>query len=398
MKILFSHYLIDDDCPPVRTNRAISQGLRNLGHEVCLHRSAVPSQPVSHHPSAAPARRRSAQLRGKLWFSKITASNLAMARRDRQAIQEFQPDVILCRQDAYCVSMAMAARQTKVPLVIYADAPVAYESRMYPPPYRWHPPFLAEALESWGLKQCSAITATSHPTVAKIREYGLKAPIHIIPNGLHPERYPERSDTRSRSEREALGITAPRVLAFQGGFRAFHGIDKLRDLMLATAHRNDIHWLLIGDGPERTAVEATVSGRVKATFLGNRKPEEIGQLLSLVDVAIAPHNLVKGIFYLSPLKVIEYAAAGCAVIASAQGDIPWLLDYGKAGVLLGSNDVESWAAEVNALLDDPERCRTLGQTARAYVMKNFTWQAIANQYAQVLQSVVSPTTHAAPLG
>lgn len=383
MKILFSHYLIDEDCPPARTNRAIGHELRSLGHEVLPHRSFGPPREVRLDPAGAGGIR--PLLKGKVWFAKAVARNVAMSRRDARAIREFRPDVILARQDAYCISMAMAAIRSGVPLVTYADAPVAYETRLYPSQSRWHPPGLAEALERRGLAASRAITTTSRPTARKLAEYGLGVPMWLVPNGLHPERYPELSNGRRQGLRRELGISAPLVLGFQGTFRGFHGIDRLRDIILATAHRPDIHWLLIGDGPERPALEAAVAGRVAATFLGRRPPEEVGTLLGLVDIAVAPHQFVPGIFHLSPLKIIEYAAAGCAVVAGAQGDIPWLLDEGRVGVVLEDPEIPAWTAAIEGLIDDAPGRMALGHAAREHALSRFTWHHIAERYDRVLR-------------
>src|SRR5262245_38524737 len=124
MKILFSHYLVDDDNPPARIVHAVAQELRGLGHEVDVHRSfgpLGPSQPGGTDRAGA-GRRRTQAIRDRLWFARAVARNVPMYRRDLQAIQRYQPDVIVARQDAYCVSMALAARQSGVPLVTYADA------------------------------------------------------------------------------------------------------------------------------------------------------------------------------------------------------------------------------------------------------------------------------------
>lgn len=394
MRILFSHYLLDDDNPPVRTNQAIAEQLRALGHEVELHRSAGPPwtpRTMVSGPSAASQASALQHLRNRVWFARATARNRAAYRRDRVALARYRPDAVLVRHDAYWCSMAWAAPRAGIPLVTYVDAPMAYETRLYNAAHRWHPPGLVEWIERQALRTSQALTATSHPTAQKVGEdYGVTVPIRVIANGLHPERFPELAESERRSAQQALGINAATcVLGFQGTFKPFHGIDRLRDLMLALGDRPDVHWLLIGDGPERPALEAAVAGRVRATFLGRRDPAEMGRLLSLFDIAVVPHEFVPGIFYLSPLKVIECAAAGCAVVASAQGDIPWLLDEGRAGVVLDDPDLRAWTQAIGSLVNDANRRRELGQIARRYVLERFTWRQIAMQYAEVLESVVA---------
>ena len=63
---------------------------------------------------------------------------------------------------------------------------------------------------------------------------------------------------------------------------------------------------------------AQVAEHTTATFMGRQPAERMGELMSLMDVAVVPHHFVPGIFYLSPLKIIESAAAGCAVVAATR--------------------------------------------------------------------------------
>lgn len=401
MKILFSHYQLDDDNAPVRTIQAVSQQLRELGHEVHVHRSYGTVKPRPKPGAMRPdggGPGLKPWLKGKVWFAKATARNRAMERNDLEALQQHRPDAVLVRHDAYNCSMAWAADRLGVPRVTYVDAPMAYETRTYfASGTRWHPPGLVEALERRALQGSRALTATSHPTAEKIREqYRVTMPIRIVPNGLHPERFPELAPADRLRRRSELGINAPMVAGFQGGFLPFHGIDRLRDLMLGLEHRRDLHWLLIGEGPERAMLEAAVAGRVPATFLGWQRPEQVGALTALMDIHVVPHRFVKGPFYLSPLKVIESAAAQCAVVAGAQGDIPWLLDDGRAGVVIDTPELEAWVAAIEGLLDDPGRCRDLGHAARQFVMGRFTWRHIAELYAEVLQGAVETGGRAAP--
>jgi glycosyltransferase involved in cell wall biosynthesis len=392
MRILFSHYLLDDDSPPAWITRTLTAEFRALGHEVELHRSAgsprgggnLASRPGGGRPSAVQ------RVRDRLWFARAMARDRRRDSREREAIARFRPDVVLARHDAYCGSMTRAAVRAGVPLVVYVDAPAAYETRIHNTARRWHPPGLVEWMEGRALRPARALTANSHPTAEIVRgAYGLTAPIVVTGNGLHPEHFPARDESRRQDRLRALGIDPSAcVLGFQGTFRAFHGIDRLGELMRALADRTDAHWMLIGDGPERARLEAEVRGQVRATFLGRRDPEEMGGLLTLVDVAVVPHAFLPGPFYLSPMKVVECAAAGCAVVASAQGDIPRLLDEGRSGVTLDTPEIAVWAEAIRGLIDDPERRCELGRRARGHVHGQLTWRHVALRYLEVLASAV----------
>ena len=422
MRILYSHYLATDEHPAVRMVKAIAEQLRAMGHEVVVHRSFGPAVPSAEGKGNIECRMSNLECRianvegedrdathehhfvirdslfvrsifpwakGKLWFAKAMARNLAMVKRDRRAVRRFQPEVVLARQDAYCWSMPLVCRRQGIPLVTYADAPVAYETRLFGEKGRWHPPWLVEAIERWGLKQSRAVITVSQPAASRLQRYALGVPVNVVPNGVHPARFPDLSSAKRANQRRALGLGAAKVVGFLGTFRPFHGVDRLRELMLGTSHRADVQWLLIGDGPQRKALQDAVVGRVGAVFLGMQPAERIGRLLSLVDVAVAPHAYTAGDFYFCPLKILEFAAAGSVVIASDQGDIPMLLDEGRAGVLVPQPDLAAWQAALDRVLNDDRYRRSLGQAARRFVLSNFTWHHTAGRVEHVLRRVLA---------
>ena len=347
----------------------ISQGLRKSGHEVLIHDSAGLDKKDTGKSCGHVANRKSiwSAIKGRVWFAKAMARNRKWLARDLHAVQDFQPDVVLTRQDAYCWSMAQAAVNTNTPLVTYADAPVAYESRIFNAEKRWHPFGLVERIEKWGLGQSLAAITVSHPAQDRLQRYGLSVPIHVNHNGVDPQRFPNYSPEERQKLKQELGLAGKTVIGFQGTFKSFHGIDRLRDLMFWTQCRSDVAWLLIGDGPERKSLQEAVSGKTTAVFLGRRQPEEMGTLLSAMEIAVAPHSQMAGDFYFCPLKLLEYAASGCATIASHQGDIPLLLANGKGGEIVHDDDLESWSRALKNLIDHEQYRAQAGATAREHI-------------------------------
>ncbi|MEM1009821.1 MAG: glycosyltransferase, partial [Myxococcota bacterium] len=67
-------------------------------------------------------------------------------------------------------------------------------------------------------------------------------------------------------------------------------------------------------------------------FTGAVPPEQIPGLLATMDTAVAPYptNLD---FYFSPLKVVEYMAAGLPVVVSRIGQLIDLVDDDITGLL-----------------------------------------------------------------
>jgi len=96
-----------------------------------------------------------------------------------------------------------------------------------------------------------------------------------------------------------------------------------------------------------------------------------------------------------PFGIINLEAMACetAVVASAVGGIPGVVDDGETGLLVafeaaGGGSFEprdpggfarDLADAVNALMADPERRTAMGRRGRVRVEQHFSWRAIAGQ-------------------
>lgn len=97
-----------------------------------------------------------------------------------------------------------------------------------------------------------------------------------------------------------------------------------------------------------------------------------------------------------PLGIVnlEAAACGTAVVASAVGGIPEVVDDGRTGLLVPYDEADpvafaaGLAARMTELLADPDRAARMGAAGRERVLAEFGWPAIARQtvdvYARVL--------------
>ena len=96
-----------------------------------------------------------------------------------------------------------------------------------------------------------------------------------------------------------------------------------------------------------------------------------------------------------PFGIINLEAMACetAVVASAVGGIPGVVDQGKTGLLVpleavGEGNFEPRDADgfahdladgINALMADPDRRAAMGRLGRARVEQYFSWRAVAEQ-------------------
>jgi glycosyltransferase involved in cell wall biosynthesis len=126
--------------------------------------------------------------------------------------------------------------------------------------------------------------------------------------------------------------------------------------------------MLVGDGPLLESHKVTMSQshnvKDKIRFLGKRS--DIPEILAKSDVCVLP-SLSEGLSN----ALIEYMAAGKAVVATAVGGNVEVVKDGVNGLLVPAKDPAALAVAIMKLLEDPALAERLGRNARATVERDF---------------------------
>jgi glycosyltransferase involved in cell wall biosynthesis len=89
------------------------------------------------------------------------------------------------------------------------------------------------------------------------------------------------------------------------------------------------------------------------------------------------------------LAVAEEMACGKAVVAFGIDSIPEIIEDGVDGVLVRPDDPDGLASSLLSLLGDQDRCRRIGEAARAKVVSRFTWEQTASRLEELYGEVVA---------
>jgi glycosyltransferase involved in cell wall biosynthesis len=203
----------------------------------------------------------------------------------------------------------------------------------------------------------------------------------VIENGIDLDQYQPRADLRA-AVRAELGLS--------GDSLALGCVCRLAEcknvgLLLRTAlpHLSQTTQLfIVGDGPERRALESLVSqhpNRAFARFLGQRS--DVARLLNGFDL-FALSSRTEG----HPLAVIEAMATGLPVLATAVGGIPEMIEDDVTG-FLSRPDETGFAERLTSALD---RCRSwpaMGEAARASARQRFSSQTMAERYLTLYETI-----------
>lgn len=146
----------------------------------------------------------------------------------------------------------------------------------------------------------------------------------------------------------------------------------------------DWHLSLIGDGPARTAVEACFQGLDprRLSWLGQTDGATVPGLLEKADIYVWP-----GIGEAYGIAYLEAQAAGLPVVALDIAGVPEVVDPDHGGFLTPADDVEAYAAAIDALLQDPHLIRQMGEAARRFVHEERSLPRAADRLQGLLNQV-----------
>lgn len=324
------------------------EALEGLGHEVTVFTLGEPD-PAGEDDNVI---RSPAIPLGKTGYY----ATFGYSREARERLREM--DIVHCHH--LLMSVEMAHRYGRCPIV-YTNH-TRYD--LYTGAYTALPQPAADAImrQIWPefTDYCDVIVTPSASVRDVMREFGVRRPIRVIPNGipLEPFWYPAAPLPRA-----ALGIPEEALVAvYTGRLASEKNVARLLEqFALARDIEPALHLLLIGHGPaeaelRRRSAELEVGGAVH--FAGSVPYHEVGNYLAAADFFVTA-----SVSEVHPLTVIEAMAAGLPVAAVSSPGIIDTVEHGQTGLL--SSSLAGLDAAIAALATNATRLKEMGLTARA---------------------------------
>jgi glycosyltransferase involved in cell wall biosynthesis len=198
--------------------------------------------------------------------------------------------------------------------------------------------------------------------------------LHIVHCGVDPDQFAAQTPP----------VSSKRLL-YVGRLAAAKGLPILWQAMVSLKHKHpDIQLKIIGDGPDRVALEQQaldLNLQENLQFLGYQSQTVVREQLRETDVFVLP-SFAEGV----PVSLMEAMAASVPVVTTQIAGIGELVESGVSGFLVPPGDVESLVDRINTLLANPKLRYQLGQKGRAKVREAFNLRQEVTHLLQLFQT------------
>ncbi|QFG22620.1 glycosyltransferase family 4 protein [Actinomadura sp. WMMB 499] len=249
----------------------------------------------------------------------------------------------------------------------------------------WPAGTLGARLERHVLGGADAVIALTEGMRDELAKDGVPGErLHVVPSGIGAGFLAELGTPELGEPVMPERIPTPRI-GYVGRLARRKGVDVLLRAFALLRDRTDAHLVIVGDGPERSALQRLaarlrIDGRTH--FLGFVPHEYVPRVLRELNVLALParHG---GLGTVLP----EAMHSRVPVVASRTGGVPELVEHRRTGLLVSPDNPEELAAALRELLESRALARAVTVAARRRVNER-TWDRLVHRVMEVYEGVV----------
>jgi len=216
------------------------------------------------------------------------------------------------------------------------------------------------------------------------------AKIKVVQHGDFNFYRSESTDNRD-TIRNSFGFEKDdKVILFFGIIREYKGLDILLDAFGIARNSDSKLKLLIAGNPFTGQLRNFYNERIK-TLNNNRSvishleyipAEKVSKYFITADIVVLPYKHIdhSGIIHLA-------YSFGKPVIATRVGDFTEVIEHGKSGLLLDSNDAVNLAKWIGIAFSDADQLKKMGDYAAHLNRTKYSWQTAALKTIEVYRDI-----------
>jgi glycosyltransferase involved in cell wall biosynthesis len=299
----------------------------------------------------------------------------------RQAFDNLRPDVVHTHSSKAGILGRLAAAHARVPLVVHTVHGMSFNRTQ-----SWRLRLVLRWAEWFASRHCHRIVTVANAMTDQLlaARVAPRNKLQTVYSGMEVDRFdPSRLDRDATRAELAFPPGAVVVATVARLFRN-KGYDELLPIMQQAAEQEPrLHFLWIGDGPDRHRYEAELVRRglaARTQLTGLVPPEEIPRLLAASDL-LAHASRWEGL----PRAVVQAALMEVPAIAYSLDGTPEVIQERATGRLVTPGDAATFVAALVELARDADLRQRYGAAGRRQCLERFDWQTMVAQLADLYE-------------
>jgi glycosyltransferase involved in cell wall biosynthesis len=250
---------------------------------------------------------------------------------------------------------------------------------------------MLQALARFLYRRAARIVVLTDSFRRVLESYGVPSDkIRVVTNGVDLALF--RPGERYNRVRQELGVGGEFVASYVGTLGMAHGLETVLDAAEGLRRERDIRFLIMGSGAEKEHLEALALKRdLENIVLIDRQPHDrMPEFLAASDACLVLLRKAELFKTVIPSKLFEAMGAARPIILGVQGEAEAIVREGECGIVIEPENAAELAAAVRELKEDPSRATRLGENGRVLARRSFSRDALADQYAAILQDMLPP--------
>ena len=253
---------------------------------------------------------------------------------------------------------------------------------------RWHPLALyLRFIELWGYRRADLIVGTMPNLKQHVIESGIHKPdsaFHTCGIGVSPGRAAEVEPFTFSPDIEAR-LQSRTIIGYCGSIGLTNNLHDFVEY-IHSCDRDDVMFVIAGDGADRVQFQARLKGRENVAFLGRVSADQVQGLLRRCDIlflSTLPSRVWD--YGQSMNKIVDYMLAGKYIVAQYTG-YPSFINEAGCGVF---TDGTGLAYSLDAAIAMPRVKRdSAGLAGRNWLLENQNYEKLASDYLQKIENCI----------
>ncbi len=298
-------------------------------------------------------------------------------------VDEFKPDIILFSSMVTALLAKLTRNRISVPMVTINHG---QDVKMPVDIYQSFVPKVFEALDG--------VISVSRATRQECIKRGMDPEKGVaLPNGFDMSDFEESPD-KAKAIKEIedtfeIDLSEKKLLLTVGRQVKRKGHKWFIEEVLPKI-KSDVLYMVIGDGPEYENLLELVensSEKERILFTGKQPDDVLTNAYAAADLFMMPNIPIPGDMEGFGIVMLEANLAETPAVAADLEGIKDVISNGKNGYKIEVRDSDNFAKKVDEVLSN--NLEELSISSRNYVLENFTWNHVAQQYILYLQSVIN---------